>query len=435
MTDSANAPPTSISSLIFPEASQPLSKILSSLKRNTLSISNRLASIHHDSLFVQQVADFYKLPLIANERCGSWYIPPEIKKGSAYFKSTDGHQGQWSFSTRRLNLQVLDVVEKYGGYGALISGVRTYWRALAEEEADASSPTKPLRPIFLTPSTPLLPSPPQPTPYHPILCLTASHRLSSPENTYIQGAADDSESWSHGLTPSLFWSHKSLLLSTPEGDLPDLITSLTSTPIPLNPTEETAATLIKPTRNIYIAPLSSPLSSMPQTGEWDAIIICAPTTDPFPPSRTGPRILHLPSAGSSDKKKPASRALRTHLPLLPPFISSLLHSHQDNTPPRILFTCPTGTDLAVGAALVVLCLFFDEDGMMITSGREGEGGAGGSSKKAEMEGGEKGETVVGKEGIDKEFIRRRLAWISTSMPAANPSRGTLKGVHVCLMGR
>jgi tRNA A64-2'-O-ribosylphosphate transferase len=55
------------------------------------------------------------LPLVANERCGSWYIPPERKTASAYFKSTDGHTGQWSFSTRRLNLHLLDLVGRHDG--------------------------------------------------------------------------------------------------------------------------------------------------------------------------------------------------------------------------------------------------------------------------------------------------------------------------------
>lgn len=105
----------STDSLIFPEASQNWARTLTSLKRSTLSIPNRLASIHQDSLFVQRVADAFHLPLIANERCGSWYIPPGRKGESAYFKSTDGHQGQWSFSTRRLNLQVLDVIGKSNG--------------------------------------------------------------------------------------------------------------------------------------------------------------------------------------------------------------------------------------------------------------------------------------------------------------------------------
>ena len=108
--------PTSVSSLHLPSASHNFSSTLSSLKRSTLRITNRLQSIHHDSLFVQRVASTYGLPLVANERCGSWYIPPEQKAGSAYFKSTDGHWGQWSFSARRLNLQILDVVGKHGGF-------------------------------------------------------------------------------------------------------------------------------------------------------------------------------------------------------------------------------------------------------------------------------------------------------------------------------
>jgi tRNA A64-2'-O-ribosylphosphate transferase len=108
--------PSSISSLIFPTASQNLSNTLSSLKRSTLSTSNRLQSIHHDAVFVQDVARALSLPLVANERCGSWYISPEQKGGSAYFKSTDGHWGQWSFSSRRLNLQILDRIGEYGGW-------------------------------------------------------------------------------------------------------------------------------------------------------------------------------------------------------------------------------------------------------------------------------------------------------------------------------
>jgi tRNA A64-2'-O-ribosylphosphate transferase len=104
------------SDLIFSDLATNFSKTLSSLKRSTLSISNRLRSIVDDSEFVLSVADAYKLPLVANERCGSWYIPLERKRGSAYFKSTDGHTGQWSFSSRRLNLQLLDLVAEHHGY-------------------------------------------------------------------------------------------------------------------------------------------------------------------------------------------------------------------------------------------------------------------------------------------------------------------------------
>lgn len=107
--------PIQTSDLIFPELATNFSSTLASLKRSTLSISNRLSSISDDAEFVCRVADAYGLPLVANERCGSWYIPLGRKRASAYFKSTDGHNGEWSMSLRRLNTQVFDVINKESG--------------------------------------------------------------------------------------------------------------------------------------------------------------------------------------------------------------------------------------------------------------------------------------------------------------------------------
>jgi tRNA A64-2'-O-ribosylphosphate transferase len=109
--------PLSEADILFPHLSNNpnFSSTLSSIKRSALSVHNRLTSIISDSDFVASVAEGYGLPLVANERCGSWYIPPEKKTDSVYFKSTDGHMSQWGFSLRRLNLQLLDVVQKHGG--------------------------------------------------------------------------------------------------------------------------------------------------------------------------------------------------------------------------------------------------------------------------------------------------------------------------------
>lgn len=107
--------PIKSSELIFPSAHKSITQTLGELKRSSLSITNRLHSICHDAAFVQKVAGAYQLPLVANERCGSWYIDPALKVGSAYFKSTDGHFGEWAFSLRRLNLQVLDAIKGKGG--------------------------------------------------------------------------------------------------------------------------------------------------------------------------------------------------------------------------------------------------------------------------------------------------------------------------------
>ena len=101
--------------ILFPTASTSIKTTLLDLKRSNLSIHNRLTSISADGAFVAKVAQAFQLPLIANERCGSWYIDPALKAGSAYFKSTDGHFGEWSFSLRRLNLGVLGVVGGEGG--------------------------------------------------------------------------------------------------------------------------------------------------------------------------------------------------------------------------------------------------------------------------------------------------------------------------------
>lgn len=112
-----------------------ISSLLTQLRRSTLTPHNRLKSIHADAAYVAQVASAFSSgsqqshdldsgkkrkrkgrPLVANERCGSWYIPPENKDGSAYFKSTDGHERAWKFSTRRLNLHLIDLIEENDGY-------------------------------------------------------------------------------------------------------------------------------------------------------------------------------------------------------------------------------------------------------------------------------------------------------------------------------
>jgi tRNA A64-2'-O-ribosylphosphate transferase len=115
--------PVSVSSLYFPSTTQSISQTLSLLRRSALSVKNRLKSIEADASFIQDVAKHYDLPLIANERCGDWYIPPEKKAGSAYFKSTDGHIGQWDFSFRRLNLQILSIAREHGGYALLVLNI------------------------------------------------------------------------------------------------------------------------------------------------------------------------------------------------------------------------------------------------------------------------------------------------------------------------
>lgn len=88
-----------------------------------MNLRNRLLSIHEDATFVEKWATAHpRVPLVANLRCGKWYVPLEEGKDavSCYFKSTDGHTGTWDFNLRRLNLHVAKLAASRGVSGVAI---------------------------------------------------------------------------------------------------------------------------------------------------------------------------------------------------------------------------------------------------------------------------------------------------------------------------
>ena len=194
--------------------------------------------------------------------------------------------------------------------------------------------------------------------YHTVVCCTASRRVHGAEMTedgYIQGAGDDSEGWSNSLTPWLFWRHYDQFLAAVEEDIPDLIQNL-SIADQNDSFILDAAVMVAPTR-LYIGTFSS----VERAERYDGIVICG-----------GPAPSELNQDIKDDRAKKTldllcgdgkigSRALRSQLPRIPPFIASL---PDNGSPPKILFVCPTGKDLSVGVALVVLCLFFDHTCML-----------------------------------------------------------------------
>ncbi|KAJ5735661.1 uncharacterized protein N7483_000786 [Penicillium malachiteum] len=438
--------------LHFPSAQVSISQTLSSLRRSALSVSNRLKSIETDGAFVQDAAEHYGLPLFANERCGSWYINPDVKAGSAYFKSTDGHTGQWDFSFRRLNLQLLPLARKYGGC-VIVDSTRR-----GKLMPDALSKTIPIwcavlnRALF-----------PTQTEYHrvrlppnylgqseesqienridgfvhslkalkldldelreqlgkPIRVAWANHEYFYPtdlrkgenyclfvlcsaskrvhgaemsEGGYIQGAGDDSEGWAHGLTPPVFWANQDTLKRTAEEDLPDLIADL----IADYQQQRTGqvATLISPTSNLFINPTDPKVNG---SGQYDLVIDC--NGDPAA-VLDNPKRLNLGCALA----KLGSRDLRKSLDKVRDFVNEQLGSNPSQS---LLVTCDTGKDLSAGALLAIICQFYNDNGEFDAS--------------------------LCKRSIGKQFIRQRLAWIVSSNHEVNPSRSTLQSVNAFLM--
>ncbi|KAL2068301.1 hypothetical protein VTL71DRAFT_16399 [Oculimacula yallundae] len=455
---------TTTSDLIFSEqANHNFSKTLGELKRSTLSIRNRLESIRHDAAFAQRVAEAYGRPLIANERCGSWYIDPKSKGGSAYFKSTDGHTGVWKFSSRRLNLQVLEVVGKNDGCIIVDSTRRgkrmpdalsktiPIWcsvlnRVLFPDDPDTHNlytppqvvsesehaqisgllPSfaealrslklsldelrlhiqKPLRPMWVIPESSLEPTSTVFEKFHPIICCTVSRRVAGgelSEGGYIQGAGDDTENWAHGLTPIVFWNNMETLLSADEHEMPEVIEALV---------EKAKSTglggqlirPVKPTSVLFVAPTNS-LDSIHAETEACIINLLPKITDKST-WQTSPTQIDV----GLGPHKLGSRNLRTSLPFIVEFVKQTLARVEKQAGLNIIVSCESGKDLSIGTALALSCLLFYDDGLLLDN----------ASKAAR---------------IDKDFIRSRLGWFSNSMPDANPSRATLQSVNSFLMDR
>lgn len=214
---------------------------------------------------------------------------------------------------------------------------------------------KPLRPTWVTPEISLsdcLVSDAS-SEFYPVVCCTASRKTSGSEasNAYIQGAGDDSESWSHGLTSTVFWRHHQGLLDAEDEELPGLIQAFMS--LENDDGEAEDCVLITPIDSMYLGTLAAVMRAQ----DFDVVIVCSdPRSNVVEAgeSQTKGKILDL-KCGSG---KLGSRALRAKLPAVSTFVAALTSGLEY---PKILFACSTGNDLAVGVALVVLCLFFDDD--------------------------------------------------------------------------
>ncbi|KAL2760744.1 hypothetical protein ACRALDRAFT_2039319 [Sodiomyces alcalophilus JCM 7366] len=518
---------TALESLIFPSSAEQtsLSHLFTDLKRANLSIHNRLRSILQDAEFVREVAS-RRRPLVANERCGSWYVRPAEKTASAYFKSTDGHTSAWKFSTRRLNLHLLELVGQCDGciivdstrrgkrmpdalsktipiwcavlnralfpdhpnpteahalftppqavsptehaqIEALLPSFLASLRALdLDLPALRSRITKPLRPVWVTPDSDLSHRIEQHKrdenedgdgrpvvvfeDFHPIICCTASRRVSGGELTtissgrrrgewpaqgdsfvYVQGAGDDTENWAHGLTADLFWAHKDILLSTPESELPALVTRLVETSrlqgVPLlhdssgihNPQPKVVVPGVVAVCSLAMLDAMDEASkngtgkegggSTSDGGNANCRILLTPGVTGRETWIKSPQEMQV----GLGRHKVASRNLRTALPDICSFVSRYLQD-LDNDDRRggagrhvVLIACETGKDLSVAAALAVSMWCFDSE----TATR----GAG------------------GKPIFTKDMVKVKLGRIMTAYPEANPGRSSLQSVNSFLM--
>ena len=237
------------------------------------------------------------------------------------------------------------------------------------------------------------------------------------EEGYIQGAGDDSEGWAQGLTPELFWEHRTMLLHKPGGQHEELVREImvyhSQSVLLVRPR------LIRPTSNLNIAKVSESCNMDKIAPEsYDLIINCGKTK-------------HMPGRCivfdlGCRPGKLGSRDLRNRLESAVQFVSVQL---QRDPTQSVLITCETGTDLSVGVALVLLCRLYDDYGRLPNVGNAE------ICHDPAIASGWK-EDIAGQScQIDKSFVRQRLTWITCSVLGANPSRSTLQAVNSSLMKR
>ncbi|WZH46140.1 tRNA A64-2'-O-ribosylphosphate transferase [Fusarium acuminatum] len=400
------------SDLIFPQNEQPsMSQLMTSLKRTTLTIHNRLTSIRTDAEFVDRVSKSYSpRPLVANERCGSCIIVVDsTRRGKRMPDALSSTIPIWCTvlnltllpshpSSANLYLPAHLPATTHSQISALIPEFVASLKAL-----NLNLPTcltKPLRPFWVTPDS-SLPSPEDTASifddFRPVICCTASRRVvgsEMDEGGYIQGAADDTEMWAYDLTAPLFWENLEQLLVTPEVQLPELISKLVND----NATsKKDEGPKIQLTPHISVCALPLPANS-----SECRIAITQDTT----PKDSWIRSKTYMQAGLG-KNKLASRNLRTSLPDICDFAAKYLASVTEPDQQRIVVACDSGKDLSVGVALAISCYLFDDEGKVRNSTEH--------------------------VSFTKTLIKSRLGFIMTAYPGANPSRSTLQSVNSFLM--
>ncbi|EDN91120.1 hypothetical protein SS1G_00523 [Sclerotinia sclerotiorum 1980 UF-70] len=381
--------PLTVADIVFNEqASHNFSKTLGEIKRATLSIHNRLRSILEDAEFAESVANAYNRPLMANERCGSWYINPNKKGGSAYFKSTDGHTGVWKFSSRRLNLHLLEIIGDNDGNptahklyappqvvsdsehaqitNLLPQFVQAFQALNLPIETFRSKLRKPIRPIWVTPESQVSNTGDVFEDFHPVICCTVSRRVAGgevSEGGYIQGAGDDTENWAHGLTPNIFWTNQQQLLETSEEDLPELIETLINHSSSSLLGSNNKLRLVKPTSCLSISTIDT-VSSL-ENNTSTCIIVLLPKITHKDTWYTSPSRMDIGLGSKKVGSKNLRAALKDITSFIIPNLKKLENSQESSTPhQQIIIACESGQDLSIGVALALLCLYFNDDGVL-----------------------------------------------------------------------
>jgi tRNA A64-2'-O-ribosylphosphate transferase len=341
---------------------------------------------------------------------------------SVYFKSTDGHYGQWDFSLKRMNLHILPTIKEHKGVlfvdttrrgkqfpdslsktipiwctvlNQYVSNTMNYgWdvpfqstpsavpqseihqiseiipalvQKLIESDADKESIlrniVKPLRCIWIHPGSRMFLDCQDShwsydeldqLNFFPIICVSASISTSeehtpifppSGDFDYVQGAADDSESWAPGFTAEHFWTIcEKIDENTSTTELQIMVQELLSRSIQIQP-----ATDVKDydwIADTLIAIGSARAAGRPNCWNFfDVIVNCGVSSFGTAQSQ---HYLYLDIPEGKKGQNELFRSITPFLNWIAPFIMQKK---------RILIHCMQGRDRSVGIAIALFQRF------------------------------------------------------------------------------
>ncbi|SPO40032.1 related to RIT1 - initiator tRNA phosphoribosyl-transferase [Pseudozyma flocculosa] len=356
--------------------------------------------------------------------------------------------------------------------------VDAWTRTFLESDLDVPRLDRPLRPFFITQETTL------PLPdlfaddcdgdagqvYTPILLVSASkHIVDSfhpvrPEQLttdsdlgaeeeqpriYVQGAGDDHENWAQGLTPTLFWRHRDLLLSAAKEHLPRLVAELVR--------QEGAEQWFQPQRHLA-APANSGAKEMTGThkgfeeigrtgicllvskgsktndetgaedeGRFGLVVYCSAALDidghDVSPDRSTVPVIPPGETLSQSPPQPgdagSSKRRRIHLDLRPgkraptevsfPPVPDPQSSALSCLPDRPVLLRGTSYDHVSSCAVLLLSLLYADDSRNFLS--------------------DPAARIRQAESVTKQTTQHRVQWLVSSLPHAAPSRTYLLRIN------
>ena len=434
-----------------------LTSVLREVKKLEHSSYNNILSIAKDAAFVTTVAQsLCAFQLFANIRCGRWYT--RNPSNECYFKSTDGHVGNWSFSTTRLNLHVamaaalnqgvliVDATRRGKRFPDSMSRTIPIWAAVlnkvlfktlelhlpswvSENEKhqislrldgwvnDLESLGTDLQPLSKVVEKPLrctwiaqgdeldgeieIIKSLQDT-YTLLILISAALPdarcravFHGRAFEYVPGAADDQESWARGLTPSLMWDNLDTLLIAGASGLDDAIQGIVQTSVVTGGPKYS----ILGKTGMVLGDYSS--ATHPSAMQFVDAILNMSAMDV---ANVECPYLWLPVA--TERKDRCS--LTQRLPAALTFLSEHLQGKR-----TVLIACKTGEDVSVCIALACCIGCYDGNYQLLN--------------KEMTERASRG-VPADREGYTRTTVKRHLATIAFHHTKARPSKLLLKQV-------